>query len=341
MDDFIRYAKNIRKIAEQARNNNKSLSPATIRSAILAERAIGYITGNGNTAVTKPGTPGATNPFSNFGNLVGYASDEQIKNVTNTVNNNYKNINNALNMRVGEKLQGITDLKDCVTGKGVEITNNPLFKPPDNWDNESTPSVTNPLRWDLGFRYTAATTPTITYGETAQEVVDGIPANMGGGPWVFNGYIDPSTIGSTAPFAVNFQGPGGLSANIEIYKVACIVGIDPFCPATRAPTPWPADGKMQLARGADGKFKYSQNEAAADVIAQFTDNKHSKLDLCFDDDSGRKAGIEATYDGGFMLYERDPVTDEPIGRVELFDQNNNLTQYIQVDEMYSYRPTGL
>lgn len=340
MDDYIRYAKNIRKLAEQARNNNRSLTAADIRSAILAERAIGYITGNGNTAVSKAGVPGTTSPFSSFGNLVGFASNEEIQNVTNTVQNNYKTINNALNMRIGQKLQGISDLKDCVTGKGMEITNNPEFKPPANWDNATTPSITNPLRWDLGFKW-ASNTSTIVYGENAQECADAVPGvGLTGATWTFDGFVDPAIVGSTAPFVAHYNGtPGSLSAYVAFVQVPCVVG-EATCPAEKH-IPWPTDGKMQLARGADGKFKYSPNEAAADVIPGFTDNKHSKLDLCFDDGSGRKAGLESTYDGGYMLYERDPTTGDPIGRVSLFDQNNNLTNYIPVDEMSFWQPTGL
>ena len=109
MDDYIRYAKNIRKLAEQIRNNNKNLSDAEIRSRILAARAIGYITGNGNTAVASAGVPGTTNPFASYGNLFGFATDKQIQDVSNVVNNNYKTINQALNMPVGGKLAGISD----------------------------------------------------------------------------------------------------------------------------------------------------------------------------------------------------------------------------------------
>lgn len=343
MSDFKRYAINIRKLAEQIRKTDSSLADAILRSSINGERRIGYLTGNGNTAASVAGSPGVTSPFASLGNLLGYATDQQIADVVNTINNNYKTINNALNMRVGQKLSGITDLKDCVTGKKIELNNSPIFKPPPNWDDATHPSATNPIRWDLGFRYTAATGAPFgpTYGETAQEVVDNIPSHMSGGPWVFNTYIDPASIGSTAPFAANFQGPMSGSASFAIDKIACVVGVDPFCPATRATPDWPADGIMQLAKGADGKWRYSENEPGADVVPEYTDNQHSKLDLCFDDGSGRKAGIESTYDGGFMLYERDPGTGDPIGRVEVFDQNNNLTNYIPADEIDFYRPTGL
>lgn len=340
MSDFKRYAINIRKLAEQIRKSDSQLSDAVIRSAIAAERRIGYITGNGNTAVSNPGTPGFTNPFANFGNLMEFASDEELEKVMNTVNNNYKTINQALNMHLGGKLMGISDLKDCTTGQGVEINNTPNFKPPPNWDSPTQPSATNPIRWDLGFRYVALTTPA-TYGETAQEVVDGIPANMAGGPWVFNSYINPASIGSTAPFAANFQGPMSGSASFGIEKIPCAIGVDDKCPASRASPDWPADGKMQLVRGADGKYRYSENEPGADVIPEYTDNQHSKLDLCFDDGSGRKAGVESTYDGGYMLYERDPVTGDPIGRVQRFDSDNILVEHLQVEDMDSYRPTGV
>lgn len=340
MSDFIRYAKNIRKIAEQARNLNKALADADAKSRILGERRIGYLNGNGSTAVSGSGSPGSTRPIL-FGNLTGFATDQQIQNVTNTVNNEYRTINNALLAGIGTKITGLTGLKDCTTGKGVTITGQPEFKPPANWDNASTPSATNPIRWDLGFRYTAATTPP-TYGETAEECAMNVPANLSGATWTFVSYIDPASIGSTAEFAARYTGePGGLTANLGIEKVSCIAGSDPFCPSARAPTPWPADGQMQLARGADGKFRYSENEAGADVIPEYTDNQHSKLDLCFDDGSGRKAGIQPMYDGGYMLYERDPTTGEPIGRVQFIDQNGVVTGHGLPEDIDSYLPTGL
>jgi hypothetical protein len=343
MDDYKRYAINIRKLAEQAKNNNSSLTDAQLRAAILAERAIGYITGNGNTAVSRAGTPGTTSPFSSFGNLVGFATDKQIQDVLNTVNNNYKTINNALNIRIGQKLGGISDLKDCESGKPIEITNNPLFKPPDNWDNETTPSRTNPLRWDLGKVWVAATTP-ITRGENADECAHAAALNLSdgaGGHMNFDSFVDPAIIGSTSPFVAHYSSSGPISsAYLSFDQIDCAVGVDSFCPASKV-IPWPADGKMQLARGADGKYRYSTNEPGADIAPNFTDNKHTKLDLCFDDGSGRKASIEPSYDGGYMLYERDPITDEPIGRVTRFDSNNTAVEYFSADEIPSNRPTSL
>lgn len=341
MSDFIRYAKNIRKIAEQAKSNNKSLGDAEARGRILGERRTGFQNGNGTTGVSGAGVPGKTSPLIPA-NLLGYATTQQLQNVFNTVNNEYRTINNALNARIGSKITGINSLKDCVTGKGVTINNMPEFRPPENWDDADTPSETNPIRWDFGFYYQAPTTPTVS-APTAQAVVDLLPAALSGGgeTFTFAGYIDPGSIGSTAPFAAKFTStPGSLTAQVPIDRLPCGMGTDPYCP-TNYIVRWPEDGQMQLTRGADGKFKYSENEAAADVIAEYTDNQHTKLDLCFDDGSGRKAGIQPTYDGGYLLYERDPITGDPIGRVQKMASDGiTVEEQISPDEMFRWIPTG-
>lgn len=345
MTDYIRYAKNIRRLAEQLKNTNSSLEKAQIRARIAAERRIGYITGNGNTAVSNPGVPGVTSPFSNLGNLLGFATDQQLKDVMNTINNNYKTINSVLNMSIGGKVNGINGLKDCVTGKKVEVNNTPIFKLPAGWLDSNTPG-NEWERFTVGTKWFAPSSPA-QEATTAQAAAEAARNVSGAGAYTLIDSVVKDTAfphsGGNTRFIFRFKNPALPPADLGVsyyaQDVSCSPGSSGSCPTSFA-IPWPVDNVMQLSRGADGKYKFSPNEPAGDVVPSLTDNKHSSLDLCFDDGSGRKASIEPTYDGGTMIFERNPITGERIGRGQLVDQNNTVIQHIMPDEAENWLATG-
>lgn len=343
MSDYIRYAKNIRRLAEQLKNTNSSLEAAQIRAKIAAERRIGYITGNGNTAVSNPGVPGETSPYANFGNLLGFATDKQLKDVLNTINNNYKSINSVLNMGIGGKANGINGLKDCATGKKVEVNNTPIFKNPDGWLGPNDPGTAIPEyeKWTLGVRWVGP--GVIGHFLTALEAAKASRDAAGASAWSIIEGSNHITSGADI-WQIFFRNPslppGSFPAVYQGSAVACTPSDDDaMCPLSYQYL-WPVDNVMQLSRDANGKYKYSTNEPAADIIPSLTDNKHSTLNLCFDDGSGRKASIEPTYNGGYMIFERNPVTGERIGRGQLFDKNNVLVTHIMPDEATSWLALG-
>lgn len=316
----------------------ESLDSQQSRGSIPSRRGIGYMLPDGLTAGGLAGESGVTQLPDSLGNLSDYKTNEELE-ALKKADNEPKSITQILGARPGDKALAINGLMDCATGKAVEIVNTPEFRPPEGWDSPDSPGEDSPADWDLGFRWQAATFP-ITFGATAQAVVDAVPSNLLGGPWVFVRYIDPSSIGSAAPFAAEYHDSGSGIAFMPIEKTSCTVGVDTFCPASFEFL-WPADNKMQLARGPDGKFAFSEHEPVADIIPEYTDNQHTKLELCFADGSGRRAVIEPTYDGGWMAYETDPVTGEPIGTAVVYNASNEVERRVNYDEVESFRAMGL
>lgn len=312
----------------------ESLDSQQSRGSIPSRRGIGYMLPDGLTAGGLAGESGVTQLPDSLGNLSDYKTNEELE-ALKKAENAPKSIEQVLGSRPGDKALAIDGLMDCATGKAVQVVNTPEFIPPEGWESPDSPGEDSPDDWDLGFRWSAPTSP-ITFGATAQAVVDAVPSNLLLGPWVFVGYIDPSSIGSAAPFAAEYHDSGSGVAFMPIEKNSCIVGVDTFCLASFTYL-WPTDNKMQLVRGLDGKFTFSEHEPAADIIPEYTDNQHTKLELCFADGSGRKAVIEPTYDGGWMTYEVDPITGEPMGSVVIYNADNVVVRRANIDEIESHR----
>lgn len=255
------------------------------------------------------------------------------------------------NPRIGDRLDRLSDIYDCETGKKLNIGLDGTYKLPEGWEDPNhppdDPSFTLGMYWliDTGIGF---------YGAT---ISAGIAAALAGG---------------TAVAAYQVSGPGSLdvitstsfsdggyilfaSRTAEVGEVAGDVGgttigpsqylhldcfgapsgADAACAITVAPSAsWPEGEDIQLAKK-DGKFVPNPNQP--DVPGKYKDGKQSSLDFCFGDDLSRHGTLEITNNNGFMLQEKD---DEgaAIGKLQLYDQNDKLVQLTDPENVDLFRP---
>jgi hypothetical protein len=326
---------------------DEDLTEQQKRDALAGRRGIGYMFPDGLNAGGVGGTAGATQLGSALGNLSDYTTNEQLQHVLDAIENGPKSVAQALNMPLGSKAMAINGLMDCETGKAVEIVNTPEFKPPADWTDAQTPPVNQ--QWTLGIEWHGiqfgggSEFEASTSHAAMQLKLDSLNASFPpAGPQTIE-FISGG--GGSDVYTVFETGPDGVKhARYTLISVPfpCTPGSSGSCPLSN-PVRWPTDNKMQLSRGADGKFKFSSNEPSADIIPDFTDNQHSRLDLCFSDGSGRKATIESSHDGGWIIYERDPVTGEPIGTATRYNQDNVADEKFEatVREIDARKPVDL
>jgi hypothetical protein len=330
-----KLAQAIRAIVGARDKRSEELALQAIRNSILGKRGIGYMFPDGLNAGGVSGSSGVTLLGTSLGNLSQFATNEQIEQIKKAEENKPKSIANVLNMAIGGKAMAIDGLMDCATGKEIEIVNTPQFKPPPGWADENTPPVNE--QWTLGIHWEGSqfgggATFTSTTSLGAMQLKLG---SLGAPPLQRIEFISGS--GGTDVYNVY-----GTVAGVEsIYYVLlstpfpCTPGVDVACPLIN-PVTWPSDNKMQLSRQANGKFILSPNEPAADIVSDYTDNQHSRLDLCFSDGSGRKATIESTFDGGWMVYET--LDGEAVGKGTRYNTTNTAVEIFNAaDEAYAYR----
>lgn len=338
-----KLAQAIRAIVGTRDKRGEQLSLQAIRDAIRGRRGIGYMFPDGLTAGGVSGNAGQTTLPAGLGHLSEFATNEEIEKIKAAEQNAPKTITQVLNIQVGDKAMAIDDLVDCETGKGVEIVNTPQHKPPAGWDSPTQPG-NEWERWTSGTKWLGssislpeASTPLAAAQAARDEAGSGAYTLVWGTPVFDNAF--PHT-GGNSRWIFEFKNPALPTSDPSVFyyamDVTCTPGSSASCPVNFT-IPWPADNKMQLSRGADGKFRYSTNEPAGDIIPAYTDNQHSKLDLCFGDGSGRKASIESAYDGGWLAYETDPDTGEPIGTYTKFNKDNVAVAKKNVDELPSDR----
>lgn len=324
-----KYAEYIRLIVGVNKQNQSSLEAAPVQTVDSAIRGIAFMNADGSVG-SASGQPGVTKPGS-FGTF----NTTDVNNAgNNTDSNSYSNVSTVLSSgRIGDQINGLNNLKDCNTGVGVDVRTrgDGKFAPPPNWDSSTTPSATNPLRWDLGQDWISDSGPPV-FGTSPATCAAEVVAILGAG-WSFDAFVTPSTIGSGAPFVAHYSKPPTSSAYFSFVQQSCTPKDGSVICPTHNVIKWPATGRMQLARNLDGTFKYSPNQAGADLITAFTDNKHTQLDLCMDDGSGRKVGIKPTSDGGYMLYEKNATTGDPMGRVEIMDANSKIVAFTNPIDM--------
>lgn len=346
-EKYSRIAQAIRAIVLDVLKDNRDegLTNQQGRDPIPGKRGIGYMFPDGLNAGSVSGLAGSTVLGSALGSLSQFMTNEEIEKIKNAEENKPKSITNVLNIHIGGKAMAVDGVEDCATGKDIEVINTPEFKPPAGWIGPNTPEHEYE-RFTLGVKWRGGTggPPTDATTPLAAAKLERDAAGSGAYTLLddafFNGAFPHS--GGNSQWVFQFKNPALPPTDLGLQYYSMDIACSPSGTTGTCPTsftiPWPVDNKMQLARGKDGKFRVSANEPAGDVVSAYTDNQHSQLDLCFADGSGRKATIEPTYDGGWMVYEKDGA-GLPTGKATRFDTTNTAVEQFNTDEIFKWRPS--
>lgn len=186
---------------------------------------------------------------------------------------------------------------DCDTGQCINFHTDGNFPAPDGWDDADTPAEVND--WTLGYYYFRNAQP-ITIGSYAsgEQIFAAFPeVHPVYGSLTKSSYTisaEPPTVGVVGQ--VLYEGVDGPLLESFSRGVCSPSEGDSVCPIT-APTAtqWPEDGCYDLAL-IDGQFQTNDYDDEAPAGAG-----GSKVNFCFG--SGRTGTMEATANGGFMVYE--------------------------------------
>lgn len=239
----------------------------------------------------------------------------------------------------GPALHKITDITDCDTGQEMEIYPGDLYPAPEEiqdtqgniisnaWEDPGTPP--DIPGWTLGRYYNVSVSMTdspefdvATPVQAITDVFEAMNAQVGpiyGLPWEFR-YIDydnTNIIGYSASEDVE----GVIGVWVELPCAGGeYEGNNTVCPLTNPKeTMWPSDLKAILVLGTSG---FEGHELDPDIPASYS-TPVNLVDFCFG--SGRSGRIEATRDGGFMIYET--VLGAPTGIARVYNANNRVVAF--------------
>lgn len=195
-----------------------------------------------------------------------------------------------------DHLQGATD---CTTGDCINFHMDGNFPTPEGWDDPDSPPVDE--YYQEGYFWKTVTyLGFVGYGRTPVEAVQNQCSDIRNGLSTIYPYTDENTAQvrcNNSPSSCLFFG-GGNTSLMTVGRLTCGGASDPegIC-ALPPPTAeaWPEDGCYDLAL-IDGTFQTNQYDSEAPANAG-----GSKVNFCFG--SGRTGTVEATANGGFMVYE--------------------------------------
>lgn len=245
----------------------------------------------------------------------------------------------------GGTLNELNGITECVSSKSVAIRFDGTFVPPTGWENAETPPGDGPAEfWSLGTRWFAPPSFRANNPLSAAQT-----AKANGGHGAYSVLVDS--------FSESFPHPGGTVRHVYFWEqpgdethatvsyyaqdeTCTPIEGDFVCPTENpaSPTHWPEDGVMQVTRSPTGNISSSTFEPLADRVAALAAGDRSTIDFCFDDGSGgavRQGRMEATNEGGFMIYET--IDGNGTGIYKIFGPDNRISGYADVAEAQAYR----
>jgi len=372
-----RYVEDLRRIIGIDPNQGK-LNAAIGRSSIAGKRGMGYINSKTGGAQAMSGVPGQTLLPSDRGEGGDAATGENNSGKEGTNPNDpqtgiFTSADNAvdaediidgnnINSKVSSPQITNSGLKytnngtintieavDCDTGDDIDIRIRGPFVPPEGWEDADTPPAA--YQWQLGVSYGFLDPNTgsgigAQNGETAYECASNGNRIFGAGAKLdeafqsieegsYNGYGD--FYATYDPLILN---PVIVATYGNIFPIdgdTCSPGVDAYCP-TEDPTDvkWPADNKYNF-KLENGQFITSDRDD--DVPLKYKEGV-SKVDFCFGAGGSRKGAVEVTKDNGYMIYEKDGVTDAPTGIIRAYDGSGQMTAAFDSTAINSYRPAS-
>lgn len=244
----------------------------------------------------------------------------------------------------GGTLNGMNGITDCSTGKAINVRFDGFFVPPPGWENAETPPGDGPAdHWELGISWFS---PGFPSGYTANNPLAAATQSKN---VVFPEY---SVLVDTV-FDPAFPHAGGMRRYIYTWEKpldpthdqvsfyaqdqACSPSPgDDICPTENPASPqyWPVDGELQLKRLPDGRLVPSDFEPPEDRIPEYMDGNRTTLNFCFSGGS-RQGRVEATNDGGYMIYEK--IAGVGTGIYKRFGPDNKIKGYSDAAGAQEYR----
>lgn len=240
-------------------------------------------------------------------------------------------------------LKRMTGLTDCDTGKELDIRFDGTFLPPDTWEDDGTPPAY--AKWEQGTMWRGSSVGQPDRA-TAQKAAEAARDESGDVTYTLvQNITDPLPfphVGGTVRIVFTFEDPSThLTVDYYAYDITCNPGIyDDACPIENPyEVKWPEDNIMQLSFQ-DTKFVKSGYESEADLVARFTDNKHSVVTFCFD--GGTRFGtIASTNEGGYMIYEspsQGSIAVKSGTIVRVFNSKGQISAYTDAGGIAAYNP---
>jgi hypothetical protein len=251
------------------------------------------------------------------------------------------------------ELKGITD---CVSGKSIAIRMDGKFAPPPGWNDDTTPPPATPEdQWVVGYAWgaTQGTNPTkyANYSGAAayaKSYLEGAGAIWPGDTLV-ESYTSFADEGSDAPdqfvsAATTYQVRIRRVSTGEIF-LGGVIGMQdcsnpfygaPYCPEfdPTIPTHWPEDEEMQISRSPTGGLSTSTWEPEADIVPGLIGGDMTSINFCFDGGT-RQGRMEATNEGGYMIYET--IDGAGTGIYKIFGPDNRVKGYADGVGAQAYR----
>lgn len=242
----------------------------------------------------------------------------------------------------GGTLNGLTGITDCISGKSLAIRLDGVFVPPTGWADAETPPGDGPAEhWELGTRWFAppsfrANNPLSAAQSAKSDAGQGDYTNLVGS--AFDGSFPHA--GGNRRYIYTWEKPDDETHDqVSFYaqdETCTPVEGDLICPDSNpaSPTHWPEDDEMALTRNPQGTFGSSPYEPLADRVAALASGSRTTLDFCFN--GGTKQGrIEATNDGGYMIYET--LDGSGVGIYKIFGSDNRVIGYADAIGAQAYR----
>lgn len=248
------------------------------------------------------------------------------------------------------KLIGLTGMTDPSTGNGITLRLNGLPLPPSDWTTIQPPNAYD--QWTSGSFWRGYGAPEqydsidpIGAAEDARDaagagafttLISSVykPFNITvpptdpaysplGDQWTFI-WENPVTHVQVSYYSLRMTCPGLSYMN------------DGVCPIN-SPVTYPEDGNMQLIK-VGAAFIVNPQEAPGDILSQYTDNQHSRLNFKYS--SGADNGsILTTSTNGVMIGATSGVNGTFTGNVLVFDSSGQLIAITDQTGSDSYLPT--
>jgi len=230
------------------------------------------------------------------------------------------------NLTLGDLVKGLTGLKDCATGKPVEVRFDGQFTAPDGWEDPSTPPV-DP-EYEAGYYWISsdgyndgACIRSPTPGVIGDYWVSTFPYYSSWGVSSKTGSAAISNCGGVYVFdkVISVTRDSG-SVQDRGYRVTCGGSSEPYCnpaPEDFLLTEWPSDKPMQLSYNAE-TGQYETNQYDSNVTTAYAQPVNS-FSLCNENGDIIKSYAQAN--GGQALM------NETTGIATFIDANGKVTGY--------------
>lgn len=253
----------------------------------------------------------------------------------------------------GGTLDTLSGIVDCDTGKELEVHLVDDPPPPEGWQAWNMPPTDDDFIAGLYWRPNVTFTNPLTYGAQTLAACKNalIGETVGTGRTLKaviasgDGDSEPGVApGSEAWARYSYNETDDATFLTGFEQLSCLLPTDytaqPFCSTTAPALEQEADGKMQLTFK-NGAFSSNPYEATADKVPALEgQGTLSFLGFCFGESNSRSGVLRKAINGGFMLYETDPMDGTVIadGIVRVYNSSGRLAAATDAVGLKNYLP---